>query len=183
MLTGGRSSLSEMTARSGHGRKRRLRSIEQLRGRVNNAYTTLNHQISKSVVSFAVSHGAGVIQIEDLSGLREELTGTFLGARWRYHQLEEFLEYKAREAGIELRRVNPRFTSRRCSQCGLIHDAFTREFRDANRREGMLKRFECPECGYQADPDYNAARNLATLDIAEVIRQQCAKQGIAYPES
>jgi len=183
ILRGGRSSLSEITARSGHGRKRMLRPIEQLRGRIGNAYKTLNHQISKSVVSFAVSHGAGVIQIEDLSGLREELTGTFLGAMWRYYQLQEFIEYKAREAGIELRRVNPRFTSRRCSECGFIHEAFTRAFRDANRREGMLKRFECPQCGYREDPDYNAARNLATLDIAEVIRQQCANQGIAYPES
>jgi IS605 OrfB family transposase len=181
MLAGGRSSLSEDTARSGHGRKRKLRSIEHLRGRIDNAYKTLNHQLSHSVVDFALNNGAGIIQMENLKGLSQTLSGTFLGARWRYHQLQEFIRYKAAEEGIEVRLVNPRFTSRRCSQCGFINQEFTREFRDANRKEGVLKRFQCPQCGYEADPDYNAARNLAVLDIEEQIRQQCESQGIPCP--
>ena len=178
MLRGGRSSLSEQTARSGHGRKRKLRSIEQLSGRINNAYKTLNHQLSASIVDFALHHGAGVIQMEDLSELREELSGTFLGERWRYHDLQQFIKYKGEEKGIEVRRVDPRYTSRRCSRCGFIHVEFTRQFRDANRKSGVTTRFRCPECEYESDPDYNAARNLATLDIEDQIRQQCVRQGI-----
>lgn len=181
MLTGGRSSLASETARAGHGRKRRLQPIKQLEGRIDNAYTTLNHQLSASVVRFALDHGAGVIQIEDLEGLKEVLRGTFLGGRWRYHQLQQFIEYKAGEKGIEVRKVNPRYTSRRCSKCGWIHAEFDRATRDAAGSGGMVARFECPreECGYKADPDYNAARNLATLDIAAIIEQQCKVQGIA----
>lgn len=182
MLRGGRSALSKATARSGHGRTRQLKSIERLRGTIDNAYKTLNHQISDSIVEFAVDHGSGVIQLEDLTGLRELLTGTFLGERWRYFQLQEFLDYKAKEKGIEVRKVNPQYTSRRCSKCGFIHEKFTREFRDKNRRVGFLTKFECPECGFKCDPDYNAARNLAKLDIEELIRLQCEKQGIALKD-
>ena len=135
MQTGGKVSLSGDTARSGHGRRRKLQPIERLQGRISRAYTTLNHQLSKAVVDFALNHGAGVIQMEDLKGLRDELTGTFLGSAWRYFQLEEFLDYKAKEAGIEVRRVDPRYTSRRCSKCGYIHVEFDRTFRDTARHE------------------------------------------------
>lgn len=178
VLTGGRSSLVQATARSGHGTKRRIAPIEKLEGRINDAYTTLNHQLSASVISFAKNNGAGVIQIEDLEGLQEHLTGTFLGSRWRYHQLQNFIEYKAKEAGIELRTINPRFTSRRCSGCGFIHRDFDRKFRDENRRDGFLVKFVCPSCQYDADPDYNAARNIATPGIEEIIEIQCRQQGI-----
>ena len=148
--------------------------------RINHAYTTLNHQLSASVIEFAKNNRAGVIQIEDLDGLQDELAGTFLGQRWRYHQLQEFIQYKAKEAGMEVRKVNPRFTSRRCSKCGQINAGFDRAFRDANAKEGYVARFKCPEpeCGYEEDPDYYAARNLATLDIAAIIKRQCEAQGL-----
>lgn len=179
ILKGGKSALSKSTGRSGHGVGRKIKSIERLNGLIDNAYKTLNHQISHSVVEFALDHGAGVIQIEDLEGLKTKLSGTFLGERWRYFQLQEFLRYKAKENGIEVRNVDPQYTSRRCSKCGFIHKGFTREFRDKKRRGGFLTRFECPECEFKTDPDYNAARNLATLDIEKLIMQQCEKQGIA----
>jgi IS605 OrfB family transposase len=184
MLTGGKSSLSSDTARSGHGRKRKLRSIEWLSGRIGRAYTTLNHQLSKAVIDFALNHGAGIVQLEDLEGLKDELTGSFLGERWRYHQLQSFIDYKATEVGIEVRRVNPRFTSRRCSKCGYIRVDFDRAFRDlaGNRKPGKATRFQCPQCEYEGDPDYNAARNLTRLDIAEAIEVQCRTQGIG-PEN
>jgi len=183
MLLGGKSDLSKHTARSGHGRKRKLQSIEQLRGRIDNGYTTLNDQVSRSIVEFAVNHGAGVIQLEDLKGFGETLSGTFLGERWRFFQLQEKIDNKAKVYGIEVRKVKPHFTSKRCSKCGFIHKGFTREFRDKNRREGYLKLFECPECGFKTDPDYNAARNLACVDIEELIRVQCKRQGIDLPKN
>lgn len=180
MLTGGKSALSKDTARSGHGRRRKLQSIEQLEGRIHAAYTTLNHQLSRAVIDFARNHGAAAVQLEDLTGLKDQLAGTFLGATWRYHQLQQFIKYKAEEAGIKVRFVNPYFTSRRCSQCGHIHAEFDRSFRDANRQDGYVARFVCPACSYEEDPDYNAARNLATLDIADHVQRQCTAQGLEY---
>ncbi len=176
----GRVNLSHSTARSGHGVKRKLQPTEKLRLKIEKSYTTLNHQLSASIVDFAKNHGAGVIQIEDLEGLREQLTGTFLGAMWRYHQLQQFLDYKAKENNIALRNVNPKYTSRRCSECGFIHAGFDRAYRDSQRQDGMVVKFVCSDCGYEADPDYNAARNIATLDIEDKIRVQCGHQKLEY---
>lgn len=177
---GGRADISAGTARSGHGRKRKLQAVEKLQGRIDDAYTTLNHQLSAAVIKFALNNGAGVIQMEDLQGLTEVLSGSYLGANWRYHELQQFIEYKAKEHGIELRKVNPKYTSRRCSKCGHIHIAFSRKYRDANGRTGFNTRFVCPKCEYTADSDYNAARNLAVDNIAAIIQEQCGRQEISY---
>jgi IS605 OrfB family transposase len=178
----GTQDLAAPTARSGHGRKRILRPIEKLEGKIDDAYRTLNHQLSHCVIQFAKNNGAGLIQVENLNGLAEELSGTFIGQRWRYHQLQKYIEYKAKEAGIAFEAVNPCYTSRRCSECGFIHKEFTFEYRQANKKIGKATMFECPKCAYKAIADYNAARNLATADIAEKIRLQCKEQGIEYKE-
>ncbi len=174
--------LAAPTARSGHGRKRILLPIEKLEGKIDNAYTTLNHQLSNCVIKFAKDHGAGVIQIENLKGLADEISGTFIGQNWRYNQLQNYIRYKAKEEGIEVREVNPFYTSRRCSECGCIREDFNFEYRKANKKEGKSAMFECPKCNYKENADYNAARNLATPDIAERIRLQCKEQGLQYRE-
>ena len=170
--------MSHSTARSGHGVKRKLQPTEKLRLKIDKSYTTLNHQLSAAVIDFARNHGAGTIQIEDLDGLRDQLTGTFLGLRWRYHQLQQFLAYKAEENKIALKKINPKYTSRRCSECGFINVDFDRSYRDSHGSPGKVAKFACPECQYEADPDYNAARNIATLDIEERISVQSRRQGL-----
>jgi len=180
--------LSAPTARSGHGRKRILLPIEKLEGKIDNAYKTLNHQLSHCVIEFAKNHGAGVIQIEDLKGLQEELSGTFLGMYWRREELQRFIKYKAEEAGVNSKEVNPCYTSRRCSQCGFIRKDFTFEYRQAHKKTGKSAMFECPKCSKEKkdykplNADYNAARNLATDDIENKIRLQCKEQGLEYKE-
>ncbi len=180
----GAADLAGATARSGHGRKRILLPTETLQHKIDNAYTTLNHQLSHCVIEFAKNHGAGVIQIENLKGLANELRGTFLGMNWRREQLQSYIKYKAEEAGIQVKEVNPCYTSRRCSECGHIYHEFNSEYRQAHRNNGKSAMFECPrtECGYKANADYNAARNLATPEIEEKIRLQCSAQGLQYRE-
>jgi transposase len=48
-------------------------------------------------------------------------------------------------------KINPRFTSQRCSACGHV---------DANSRQSQA-RFACTACGYVCNADVNAARNIA----------------------
>ena len=185
---GGVQDLSTPTARSGHGRQRILQPIEKLEGKIDNAYTTLNHQLSHCVIEFAKNNGAGMIQLENLKGLKEELSGTFIGQNWRYHQLQNYIKYKAEEAGIKIKEVNPFYTSRRCSECGFIHKEFDRVYRDKNRKDGKSTMFECPKCSKEKkdykplNADYNAARNLAMPGIEDKIRLQCKEQGIEYRE-
>jgi len=183
----GAQDLASPTARAGHGRKRILLPIEKLEGKIENAYTTLNHQLSHCVIEFAKNHGAGVIQVENLKGLKDELSGTFIGQNWRYNQLQNYIKYKAEQAGIEFKKVNPCYTSRRCSDCGFIHHDFTFKYRQARKKAGKSAMFECPECskkhGYKPfNADYNAARNLAILGIEDKIRLQCKRQKIEYKD-
>ena len=60
------------------------------------------------------------------------------------------LEYKCRWYGRTFVAVPAMNTSRACSQCGSIHAG--------NRRS--QSRFECRDCGYQANADVNAAENI-----------------------
>ena len=180
ILRGGKDSFVKESSRGGHGRKRRLKPIERLQAKIDNAYKTLNHQISRRLIDFAIQQNAGTIQIEDLGSIKETLRGSFLGARWRYHELQQFIKYKAEEVGIKVIEVDPRYTSRRCAKCGFIDVEFTREFRDKYRSEhGSLCQFDCPQCDADAqDPDFNAARNLTVADIEKIIQDQCRTQGI-----
>jgi IS605 OrfB family transposase len=188
MQRGGQKDMANLTARTGHGRERILQPIEKLEGKIDNAYKTLNHQLSHCVIEFARNNGAGVIQIENLGGLADELSGTFIGQNWRYHQLQEYIKYKAKEKGITVKEVNPFYTSRRCSDCGYLHKDFTFEYRQANKKDGKSAMFECPECSKRVkdykplNADYNAAKNLSTDDIEGKIRLQCKEQGIEYKE-
>ena len=123
-----------------------------------------------------LNHGTGVIQMENLAGLKDDLAGTFLGQRWRYLETQNFIKQKATEAGIEVRQVDPRYTSRRCSKCGCIHVAFDREFRDSHRENGKAAQFRCPECQFEADPDYNAARTWPPLTSLSRYRDNVASR-------
>jgi putative transposase len=59
------------------------------------------------------------------------------------------LEAKAASAGHHVIRVNPRFTSQKCHQCGeIVQKALS------------VRTHICPFCGYVADRDVNAAKNI-----------------------
>lgn len=64
------------------------------------------------------------------------------------------LEWKCEKFGTILVKVNPAYTSKTCSKCGLIKEDLTLKDRV----------FEC-ECGYINDRDVNAAINIAARGI------------------
>jgi putative transposase len=59
------------------------------------------------------------------------------------------LSDKAERAGHGVRRVNPRFTSQKCHQCGEIV-----------QKSLSVRTHICPFCGSVADRDVNAAKNI-----------------------
>ena len=113
----------------------------------------VNHCISKALVAAATGNGEG-IALEDLTHIRTrtrfrkpqraQMTG------WGFAQLRFFVEYKAKLAGIRVALVDPRDTSRGCSQCGHVAKA--------NRQKQAL--FSCKDCGYTTNADFNAAVNI-----------------------
>ncbi len=134
----------------GHGRKKKLAPLDKLSKRERNFVQTYNHMISRRVVDFAVKNNAKYINVEDLSDYKNN-GSEYILRNWSYYELQQQIEYKAEMYGIVVRKVNPYHTSQICSQCG-------------HWEEGQRKsqsEFECKACGYTANADFNAARNIA----------------------
>ena len=68
----------------------------------------------------------------------------------------EFLEYKLERNGGKLVRVDPRFTSQKCSCCGHI---------SKENRKNQAE-FVCVDCGFTANADYNASLNILAAGTA-----------------
>lgn len=92
-----------------------------------------------------------VIAVEKLSILNmvqnHSLAKSILDASWG--AFLDILEDKAGRAGHQVVRVNPRFTSQRCHQCGEIV-----------QKSLSVRTHVCPFCGYIADRDVNGAQNI-----------------------
>jgi putative transposase len=67
-------------------------------------------------------------------------------------QFANFVGYKAEEAGKRLIFVDPRGTTQRCSQCGTVV-----------KKEIQDRWHCCPNCGFQADRDFNASLEIKRL--------------------
>lgn len=103
------------------------------------------HKLSRSLVDRYT-----LIVIEDLSIerlARSMFAKSVHDAAWG--QLRQFLTYKAESAGSEVIAVDPRGTSQVCSECGC-----------SVPKTLAVRWHDCPECGYSADRDVNAARNV-----------------------
>ena len=115
----------------------------------------LNHTISKAIVQKAQRTNRG-IAIEDLKGIRARVRASRKQRAelhsWSFGQLGAFIEYKAKLAGVPVRIVDARNSSRECSECGHISPS--------NRRS--QSRFQCQACGHSRNADTNAARNISS---------------------
>ena len=69
--------------------------------------------------------------------------------------LRNQIAYKAAWAGREMVLVDPRFTSQRCSGCGVVAT-----------KNRQLKQYSCATCGMTEDADVNAARNVLHKALA-----------------
>ncbi|WP_433379871.1 zinc ribbon domain-containing protein [Streptosporangium sp. CA-115845] len=112
-----------------------------------------NHVIAKKLVGKAKDTRSG-IALEDLQGIRERVTVRKAQRAdlhsWGFHQLRTFVTYKAALAGVPVRLVDPRNTSRTCPGCGHL-DKRNRPTRDE---------FCCVLCGLAGPADYFAAINI-----------------------
>ncbi len=91
------------------------------------------------------------IVVEDLRILNmvknHHLAKSILDASWG--AFLDILTAKAVSAGHEVIRVNPRFTTQTCHRCGAIV-----------QKALSVRTHICPCCGYVADRDVNAAKNI-----------------------
>jgi IS605 OrfB family transposase len=144
--------------REGHGRKKKMKKSDAIGNKISNTRELINHKYSKMVVEWALKNKCGVIQMEDLSGISKD--NLFL-KDWTYFDLQSKIEYKAKNEGIVVIKVEPKYTSQRCWKCGSI---------DKGSRVSQAL-FECTTCGHTDNADRNAARNIATQDIEKIVKE------------
>lgn len=133
------------------------RQITNLHRKIRNRRHDFHNQLSTRLVS-----EFGLIAIEDLNikGLAKSIVSKSIGdAGWG--QFLQMLSYKAREHGSLLVKVNARNTSQLCSACGCVV-----------KKDLSVRVHNCPECGYTANRDVNAARVI--LNRANLPDRQAA---------
>lgn len=136
------------------GTKSAKRHLRRLSGRESRFRSSVNHVISKHLVSKA-KDTRRLIALEDLKGISDRTTVRHSQRRrhrsWAFSQLRQFIEYKARIAGVVVELVDPRNTSRTCPRCGFVSKS--------NRHSQSS--FVCQSCGFASNADLVGATNIA----------------------
>ena len=97
--------------------------------------------MTKSAKGDAESHGKNVKQKSGLNRVLLDLSA---------HEFYRQLEYKSNWYGRKFIKVNPRYTSQECSNCGHI---------SKNNRKTQSE-FTCESCGFSVNADENASQNI-----------------------
>ena len=147
---------SELQAKGTYSAKRTLRRLSE---RENRWMSDVNHRVSKTLVD---SYGRGTLFVlEDLTGISFDEQNLRRGKgqkrelrSWSFYQLEQFLAYKAEEAGSSILKVSPRYTSQRCPKCGRIRK---------ESRKHATHEYVCDACGYRSNDDRVGAMNIREL--------------------
>jgi len=139
---------SKLTKGSRERRKHR-HVVARVHERIKFRRDNFTHQNSRRIVN-----QFGLIAVEDLHVNRMVhnhcLAKSISDAAWS--AFFDQLSSKAEEAGRQLIRVNPAYTSQTCSRCG--------------HRQKMplsVRIFDCPCCGLYIDRDHNASINILGL--------------------
>jgi len=141
------------------GTRSSKRKLKQLSGKEKRFSRNTNNVISKKLVEHCIKEEYNIIALEDLSGIRSKRKGKVLNKRlssWPFYQLQTMIEYKAELYGIEVKYVDPRYTSQKCAGCGKINPE--------NRKKSKYK---C-SCGWKCHSDVNASINISNLVSTKV---------------
>lgn len=136
--------LSKKNKRGRNKLKARL-SVARVHEKVKNSRLDFLHKLSTHLVSTY-----SIISLEKLpvKEMAEQAFGKQIhDASWG--KFADMICYKAEEAGSKVVFVNPKNTSKTCSNCGSLQDLLL-----------QARTFECHSCGMIKDRDLNAAQNI-----------------------
>ena len=127
------------------------------------------HHCSQELVAEAHRHGCTHIAFENLEQIRARISDDKKFQQWAFRELQEQTEHKAELAGIVVETVDPSYTSQQCSKCGCTLE---------ENRDGQ--QFECLDCSYSVNADYNAGKNVARKLALKLQRGQKSPAGGAF---
>jgi len=108
--------------------------------------------------------GTKVLKVEGIKNIRKGRKSSRYLSHWTYTTIFDKLDSYCLEHGVRVEKVNPTYTSQRCSQCG-----WTRK----SNRKG--KKFKCTSCGFECDADLNASQNIV-LDLPSIRKKERLQQ-------
>lgn len=126
------------------GTKSAKRVLRKIKRKEKRFAKDVNHQISKRIVQNA-KRTKQAIALEDLKGIRKRVrvrkSQRYTLHSWSFHDLVEKIKYKAELAGVMVVMIDPRNTSKTCSECGHCSKS--------NRKNQA--EFKCVSCGFSAN--------------------------------
>ena len=126
--------------------------VAELYEKIANSRKDYLHKVTTQLV-----HDYDLIAMEDLKTKNmvknHSLAKAISNQGWG--MFRAMLSYKCEWYGKQLVTVNPKNTSRVCSNCGA----------DTGKKPLDIREWTCPECGTHHDRDVNAARNILKLAI------------------
>jgi IS605 OrfB family transposase len=143
------------------------RLLKKLSGKEKRFSREQNHILTKAL---SQDRTVRVYVLEDLKGIRNKKKGKKMNkllSSWPFFQFEQFLRYKCEAQGISVDHVDARYTSQKCSVCGVV--------RKENRVKG---KYVCSSCGHRDHADINAAKNIRDRWVLnQSSRRQNVEQG------
>jgi putative transposase len=140
-----RGELQQTGTRSAHLRFQDRRGVEW------RYYDQYAHSIANSITHEALRVRATHVAFENLTRIRKRISNLPKFQQWLFKKVRKYTGYKLERYGVTVDTVKPNHTSQRCSHtdCDCVEE---------DNRDG--KHFECVECGYTVNSDYNAAKNV-----------------------
>lgn len=114
------------------GQTKKRDAIKRINNKEQRIMKDIDHKLSHDIVATAVAHNVKVIKLEQLQNIRSTTRTSRKNNpslhTWSFYRLAQFIEYKAKLAGIKVEYVNPAYTSQRCPVCGNVHHADDRNY-------------------------------------------------------
>lgn len=129
---------------------KKLKAVKRINDKEQRIMRDIDHKLSRDIVKAAAAHNVKAIKLEQLQNIRSTTRKSRKNNHslhtWSFYRLAQFIEYKAKLAGITVEYVNPAYTSQKCPICGKIHHADDRNY-------------TC-ECGFRIHRDLLGAMNI-----------------------
>ena len=138
-----------------------IKSEQQL---IANMCKTLQSQGVGHIVMEDLNNGFGRCYVKDKDN--EDINYNRKVKFLSLNSLKQEVEHIARKYDIAVSTVQPSYTSKMCPICGCIEDE--------NRPN--QETFECVECGYKDNADFNAAKNIRNRVLVTVLQESLLKR-------
>ena len=129
---------------------KKMKAVKRINDKEQRIMRDIDHKLSHDIVETAVAHNVKVIKLEQLKNIRSTTRKSRKNNHslhtWSFYRLAQFIEYKAKLAGISVEYVNPAYTRQTCPICGNVHHANDRNY-------------TC-ECGFHIHRDLLGAMNI-----------------------